>query len=456
MATVIEGFLVSLGFDIDKDQLAKFNGAIETAGKRFVSIGKAAVGAGVAIGAAFAKSTQEINDLYKISNNTGASIKGIQMLQGAVERVGGSSESVATAFQDFALKAKTYGPAFEQMVGGLGVRLRQSNGQARDMADVFVDISKKLSNLAKVNPGIARMQAEAIGLGAIFDDIVKGDFPAELERSAKFARLFGNEIDAGANSSHRLMNEIGQVWDTIASGSMSAASQITEALQLDKKLAKFNDSFADYLKSVIDSQVSIIKEASGFFDWVGKILFKSGDYFDASRTKVLEGRVKSGKATKEEREELKTLKKEKIENDYADRMVIDRDEARRRGLYQKQDDDLALKAQIFGGDLNDPEVRKALANRQVTTEDLAGFSEEGRTTDVMIGAELMKRQKMNYFEQSVWSREVSNTSSIDNRNQATTINQTINISGSGNPNAVAQSVMDSTNALVKTRNRGIV
>ena len=57
-----------------------------------------------------------------------------------------------------------------------------------NMADVFVDISKKLAKMAKTDPGIARMQADAIGLGGIFDDIVKGDFPKELERSARFAR----------------------------------------------------------------------------------------------------------------------------------------------------------------------------------------------------------------------------------------------------------------------------
>lgn len=45
MATVLEGFLVSLGFDIDKDELAKFNTTVAEAGRRFMSIGKAAVGA---------------------------------------------------------------------------------------------------------------------------------------------------------------------------------------------------------------------------------------------------------------------------------------------------------------------------------------------------------------------------------------------------------------------------
>lgn len=280
MATVLEGFLVSLGFDIDKDELAKFNTTVAEAGRRFMSIGKAAVGAGVAIGAAFAKSSAEVNDLYKVSNNTGTSISGLMRMQGAVERVGGSAEAVNAAFGEFATKAKTYGSSFEQMVRNqVGVSLRDATGNARDMSDVFVDISKKLAQLSRTDPGLARMKAEALGLGGIFDDIVKGDFPAELERASHFAGLFGKEIDKGANASHRMMNEISQVWDTVAAGAMSATAQITEALQLDKKLSSFNNDFADFLKSTIDSQVQIVKDASGFFDWVGKVLFKSGDYY---------------------------------------------------------------------------------------------------------------------------------------------------------------------------------
>ena len=81
------------------------------------------------------------------------------------------------------------------------------------------------------------------------------------------------------------------------------------------------------------------------------------------------------------------------------------------------------------------------------------MSDSGETTKLMIASDIMSRQ--GYFEGSAWQRDaVANT--VDSRNQSTTINQTINISGGGNPEAVARSVTESTKALVKTRNRGIV
>lgn len=496
MATVLEGFLVRLGFDIDQDQLAKFNDAVSAAGERFMQIGKAAIGAGVAVGAAFAKSTAEINDLYKLSNNTGASIEGILSLQGAVERVGGSAENVSAAFEEFSMNAKTYGAGFERLVRNqLGVSLRDANGQARDMSDVFVDMSKKLADLAKVDPGLARMKAEAVGLGAIFDDIVKGDFPAELERSSKFAGLFGDKIDAGANASHRLMNEMGQVWDTISQGAMAATASVTDALQLDKKLASFNDGFADFLSATIDSQVQIIKEASGFFDWVGKVLFKSDDYYDDSKRKILEERVASGKATEEEKAELGELKEEKRTKDTAKEAYVSEEYAKETGLADKWDDTEQLKAQFFGVDPSDKEAMKALQGREVTTEDLAEVSEDA--DKFMLGVELQKRQReaqeqvserydeatkgkttsgdlvtaeepskdaaKDYTKGSPAQKEAaaitaaqSITNAQDNRNQSKTQNvnvqQTINISGAGDPNAVGQAVAKET--MQATRNQG--
>ena len=496
MATVLEGFLVRLGFDIDQDQLAKFNDAVSAAGERFMQIGKAAIGAGVAVGAAFAKSTAEINDLYKLSNNSGASIEGILALQGAVERVGGSAENVSAAFEEFSMNAKTYGAGFERLVRNqLGVSLRDANGQARDMSDVFVDMSKKLADLAKVDPGLARRKAEAVGLAAVFDDFVKGDFPAELERSAKFAGLFGDKIDAGANASHRLMNEMGQVWDTVTQGAMAATASVTDALQLDKKLASFNDGFADFLSATIDSQVQIIKEASGFFDWVGKVLFKSDDYYDDSKRKILEERVASGKATEEEKAELGELKEEKRTKDTAKEAYVSEDYAKETGLADKWDDTEQLKAQFFGVDPNDKEAMKSLQGREVTTEDLAEVSEDA--DKFMLGVELQKRQReaqeqvserydeatkgkvtsgelvteetpandaaKDYTKGSPAQKEAaaitaaqSVTNSQDNRNQSKTQNvnvqQTINISGAGDPNAVGQAVAKET--VQATRNQG--
>lgn len=463
MASVLEGFLVTLGFDVDKDDLAKFNQSVAAAGQRFVSLAKTGLAAGAAMGAAFLKASDGVNDLYKISNNTGASIKGIQTLQGAVERVGGSAENVTAAFQDFALKSKTFGAGFEQMVRNqVGVSMRDAQGNARDMALVLADVSKELARMAKTDPGMARMKAEALGLGGIFDDIVKKDFPRELERSAKMAGVFGDQIDQSANASHRLMNEVSQVWDTIGNGAMAAAGQITDALDLDDKLANFNDHFADWLSDIVNSQLSLIKKATGIFDWFGSLFTDSGDALDEAKIERLEKKAKAGAASKEEQEELASLKKEREENQVADKMYIDRDAARAMGLHEKRNDDVALKAQVFGvsdEELKDPKKRKELEERRITTEDLAELS-DGDNADAntfMLALELKKRQDAkagpSYFEQPAWTRDapqnIDNSSTTTNttdehRSASTTVNQSIVINGGGDPVAIGQAVASET------------
>lgn len=391
MASVIEGFLVSLGFDIDKDELAKFNASIDGARQRFLGIGKAAIGAGAAVGAAFVKTTYDVNNLYKISNNTGSSIGGLLKLQGAVARVGGSAENVTSALNNFALKSKTFGEGFDRQVMQLvGVPLRDATGAGRDMSEVLIDISKALAKTAKTDPGLARMKAEAMGLGDIFDDLVKKDFPKELERSARFSDLFGKEIDKGADSSHRLANELSQIWDTVAMGAQSATSQITDVLKLDEKLASFNDSFADGLQNLIDSQVAMLRDSTGVFDFFQKFFTKQGDYQADARIKTLEARASSGKATKAEQDELAELKSEKKENAVADDFHVDRDTAKRMGLADIADDDTKLKAQIFDVDESDVEGMKALKDRKVTTEDLARFDENGEDPDAVKAALVLK------------------------------------------------------------------
>ena len=49
MASVLEGFLVKLGFSVDKDGLKKFNNSVEETNIRFKSIAKGALAVGTAV-----------------------------------------------------------------------------------------------------------------------------------------------------------------------------------------------------------------------------------------------------------------------------------------------------------------------------------------------------------------------------------------------------------------------
>lgn len=234
MASIIEGFLVRLGFDIDQDGMLKFNANVGNAAKKVAAIGKAAAATGLAIGAAFAKSAHDVDRLYKVSNNTGASIKGFQAISRAVANVGGNAENVQAAFVALSDNIKQYGSSFEKLLkNNLGVSLYDARGRMRDMADVFVDLRNKLAEMAKTNPGFARQTAELIGLGGAFDDLMKKGFTEELMRQRQAAAAWGESLDANAKRANNLTTSLGRLWDTIATGAQTASLDFLEVSGLD-------------------------------------------------------------------------------------------------------------------------------------------------------------------------------------------------------------------------------
>ena len=234
MASIIEGFLVRLGFDIDQDGMLKFNANVGNAAKKVAAIGKAAAATGLAIGAAFAKSAHDVDRLYEVSNNTGASIKGFQAISRAVANVGGNAENVQAAFVALTDNVKQYGASFERYLKEkLGVSLYDAQGRVRDMADVFVDLRNKLAELAKTNPGFARQTAELIGLGGAFDDLMKKGFTEELMRQRQAAAAWGDSLDANAKRANNLTTSLGRLWDSITTGAQTASLDFLEVTGLD-------------------------------------------------------------------------------------------------------------------------------------------------------------------------------------------------------------------------------
>lgn len=238
MASIIEGFLVRLGFDVDQDGLQKFNANVAGAAKRVADIGKAAAATGVALGAAFVKSTHEVDKLYKLSNNTGASIRGFQAISRAVANVSGNAENVQAAFVALTDNIKLYGDSFERLLkNNLGVSLYDAQGRMRDMADVFVDLRNKLAELAKTNPGFARQTADLIGLGGAFDDLMKKGFPEELKRQQQAAAAWGDSLDRNAQRANDFTVSLSRLWDTIATGAQTASLDFLEVSGLDTWIA---------------------------------------------------------------------------------------------------------------------------------------------------------------------------------------------------------------------------
>lgn len=213
MSSVLAGFLVRLGFVVDKDEQAKFQASIDYAGKRMKEIAMRGAALGTAFTAAFAKSTQEVNRFYNLTNQVGGSVRSLNNVASAVAKVGGNYDQAVSSIQAFANKL-TFTPGMDQYIKNLtGVDIRDKNGQLREYSDILLDLRKRWETLGDA---AGRNEAAMMGLDGIYADIMKKDFASELQKTNKQQGELADMVDKSADSVHRLSNEFSRTWEIIS------------------------------------------------------------------------------------------------------------------------------------------------------------------------------------------------------------------------------------------------
>lgn len=282
MSSVLAGFLVRLGFVVDKDEQAKFQASIDYAGKRMKEIAMRGAALGTAFTAAFAKSTQEVNRFYNLTNQVGGSVRGLNNVASAVAKVGGNYDQAASSIQAFANKL-TFTPGMDQYIKNLtGIDIRDKNGQLREYSDILLDLRKRWETLGDA---AGRNEAAMMGLDGIYADIMKKDFASELQKTNKQQGELADMVDKSADSVHRLSNEFSRTWEIISMGGKAAFGTLSDSLGLDKIAAKVNDKLSKELPAWIQTEKNIWDQSHGVGDYLKNFFFKADEFQDAERYK---------------------------------------------------------------------------------------------------------------------------------------------------------------------------
>lgn len=282
MSSVLAGFLVRLGFVVDKDEQAKFQASIDYAGKRMKEIAMRGAALGTAFTAAFAKSTQEVNRFYNLTNQVGGSVRGLNNVASAVAKVGGNYDQAVSSIQAFANKL-TFTPGMDQYIKNLtGVDIRDKNGQLREYSDILLDLRKRWETLGDA---AGRNEAAMMGLDGIYADIMKKDFASELQKTNKQQGELADMVDKSADSVHRLSNEFSRTWEIISMGGKAAFGTLSDSLGLDKIAAKVNDKLSKELPAWIQTEKNIWDQSHGVGDYLKNFFFKADEFQDAERYK---------------------------------------------------------------------------------------------------------------------------------------------------------------------------
>ena len=277
MASVLEGFLVRLGFEIDKDEQRKFSSAIDTAEKRLVTLGKVGVALGTSLAIGIAKSATEVNKLTSVANNTGTSVRGIMAMERAFEKVGGNAAEARGAIQGFAdhLKKMDAASAQKQIKQLFGVDIFDKNGKARDMTEVIMEIARSMDNMSDLE---ARAAANAVGLGSAYDSLRKKGIGDEFDKANKRIKLFGENINKNTTEARNLGNALGDIWQTIKLSSEQGFLDISRTLNLSGALNDLNVQMERWLPSffgTIDQYIRDYKAGKWTFGGAISGIFQS-------------------------------------------------------------------------------------------------------------------------------------------------------------------------------------
>lgn len=179
-SSVIQEFLVGLGWKIDEQGQQRFIEALETVKKTALAVTASFMGVVVAV----SKVAESYNQLEFSSDRAQSTVAGMQQLAFAVSQVGGNAEAARASLQSIGNFLRS-SPGAESFIQRLGVNTRDAEGRLRDTSMIMQDLSSQFKTMpywqAKASAGVLgidenTLQAMMRGLGNFgkqYSDIYK-------------------------------------------------------------------------------------------------------------------------------------------------------------------------------------------------------------------------------------------------------------------------------------------
>ncbi|HFT5298349.1 TPA: lytic transglycosylase catalytic [Escherichia coli] len=261
-AETIKDFLVSLGFSVDDAGAKKFGSVLAGTTANVIKMGLAVEGAALSVVAFTAKIASGLDNLYRASQRTGATVQGIQSIGYAVSQVGGSVDAARGSLESLARFIRN-NPGAEGFLNRLGVQTRDASGNMRDMAAIFTGVGQKLSSMPYYR---ANQYAQMLGIDENTLMAMRrgvGQFSAQYSEMVK---AIGFNADQAALSSNRFMTSLKSLGEMAGMARDKIGSNLADGLagQIDNLRKKIIENFPKI-------EVTITKVIKGIL-WLGEIV----------------------------------------------------------------------------------------------------------------------------------------------------------------------------------------
>ncbi len=203
-AETIKDFLISLGFKVDDAGAKKFDATIAATTQQALKLGAVVKDTALSVVAFTAKIASGLDNLYGMSQRTGATVQGIQQIGYAVSQLGGTADGARSSLEGLAQFVRN-SPGAEAFLNRLGVQTRDASGNMRDMASVFSGVVQKLNKMPfnRANHYAQMLGIDEKTLMAMRRDV--GQFSTEY---AQITKAIGYNPDVAAVSANRFMTSL--------------------------------------------------------------------------------------------------------------------------------------------------------------------------------------------------------------------------------------------------------
>ncbi|HEA0957099.1 lytic transglycosylase catalytic [Escherichia coli] len=261
-AETIKDFLVSLGFSVDEAGAKKFGSVLAGTTANVIKMGLAVEGAALSVVAFTAKIASGLDNLYWVSQRTGATVQGIQSIGYAVSQVGGSVDAARTSLESLSRFIRN-NPGAEGFLNRLGVQTRDASGNMRDMAAIFTGVGQKLSSMPYYR---ANQYAQMLGIDENTLMAMRRGVGGFSGQYSAMAKAIGFNADQAALSSNRFMTSLKSLGEMAGMARDKIGSNLADGLagQIDNLRKKIIENFPKI-------EVTITKVIKGIL-WLGEIV----------------------------------------------------------------------------------------------------------------------------------------------------------------------------------------
>ncbi|EAS2082156.1 lytic transglycosylase catalytic [Salmonella enterica] len=264
----IKDFLVSLGFGIDEAGYGKFESVLAGVTANAIKTGLAVEGAALSVVAFTAKIASGLDNLYRASQRTGATVQGIKSVGYAISQVGGSADAARGSLENLARFVRN-NPGAEGFLNRLGVQTRDASGKMRDMSTIFTGVGQKLNSMPYYR---ANQYAQMLGIDENTLMAMRrgvGQFSAQYSAMAK---AIGFNADQAAVSSNRFMISLRAFGEMAGMARDKIGSNLADGLSgsLDNLRKRILENFPR-----IESTITkVVKGILWLGDIVGRVAFR--------------------------------------------------------------------------------------------------------------------------------------------------------------------------------------